>query len=304
MRWLGPAIVDGGLLTRRVHGVTGRVHSLKTTKSTSSAFNQDLSKDYLDLADTNKSEYNWPAMSLWAHKGMRAGEGKPVAPEQVADWGYNPLQFGGVNGTYFHPDAQAAVPLNEARGRLVSMLSSDAPAHFPVQAATAQTKFECWLEGTHEAVHGDNAVTCRKAFEDAMLLIYAPAEHAEAQPAPIPAAAQAPAPAAYIVFFDFDKSTLSPESREIIAGAAKAINAGSRAQIRIDGYTDTMGTVDYNMSLSDRRGNAVEAELVRDGIAEGDIGVEARGKSDLLVQTADEVREPKNRRATIELSVQ
>jgi OOP family OmpA-OmpF porin len=289
-------------------GYMGSPHdldSLNRHTPTGATFSQDLSKDYLDLADTNKDEYNWPIMSLWAHKGEEANHGNPVAPEQVADWSYSPLQLGGVNGTYFYPDPDAAVPLVEARGRLVAMLASDAPSRFPNWAATAQTKYDCWLEGTHEAVHGDNAVLCRKGFEDAMLLINAPAKQAQAEPVMAPTAAAATmAPAAYVVFFDFDKSALSPEARQIIGGAARAIKAGNNVQIKVDGFTDTMGTVPYNLKLSDRRGDAVQAELIRDGISQGNIVVDGMGKSDLLVQTADEVREPKNRRATIELTIQ
>jgi outer membrane protein OmpA-like peptidoglycan-associated protein len=286
-------------------GYMGSPHdldALNANKPTGPTFSQDLSKDYLDLADTNKSEYNWPIMSLWAHKGMEADRGNAVAPETVEGWSYGSLQLGGVNGTYFQPDSEAAVPLNNARGRLVTMLGSDAPTRFPQWAATAQTKFECWLEATHEALSPvEKAAECKKGFDDAMLLIYAPVKQAQAAPA---AAVVKMAPAAYVVFFDFDKSDLKPESRQIIAGAVKAINAGNVVRINVDGFTDTMGTTPYNIKLSDRRGDAVEAELVRDGIPSGNIAVEGLGKTDLLVQTADEVREPKNRRATIELTVQ
>jgi len=286
----------------------GSPHELDTLNANApsgTTFNQDLSKDYLDLAETNKSDYNWPLMSLWAHKGLQAENNNAVAPEVVADWSYNPLQIGGVNGTFFHPDPAAAVPLEEARGRLVVMLAGDAPARFPNWAATAQTKFDCWLEATHEAWEAQTLAACRKGFEDAMLLINTPAKQAAAAPTMATTSAVVKmAPAAYVVFFDFDKSDLKPEARRIIAGAVKAINAGNGVRIQIDGFTDTMGTVPYNIKLSDRRGDAVEQELIRDGVPAGMIAVDGKGKSDLLVQTADEVREPKNRRATIELTIQ
>ena len=112
------------------------------------------------------------------------------------------------------------------------------------------------------------------------------------------------APTNYLVFFDFDKSNLSPEARKIIATAAQAITAGHYSQIKITGHTDTVGTVQYNIKLSYRRADAVEQELVRDGVPAADIAVDGKGKSDLLVPTADGVREPKNRRAVIEFTAQ
>ncbi len=282
-------------------GSTFELDRLKTEAPTGSAFSQDLSKGYLALANTNRDEYNWPVMSLFAHKGLEAAHGGGVEPEHVEDWSYASLQLGGVNGTFFHPDAQAAVPLNEARGRLVAMLGSDAPTRFPEWAATAQTKFDCWLEATHEALDPiGKADVCRKGFEDAMTSING--QKVAAAPATAPAPAQpAITTSSYQVFFDFDKSNLSPEARRIIAGAAQAINAGAGIKVKVTGYTDTVGTVQYNVKLSFRRADAVEQELVRDGVAATNITVDGKGKSELLVQTPDGTREPKNRRATVEL---
>lgn len=282
-------------------GFDHELDRLKTAPPTGSAFSQDLSKDYLVLANTNRDEYNWPVMSLFAHKGMEAAHGAAVEPEHVEDWGYAGLQLGTVNGSFFQADAQAAVPLNEARGRLVAMLGSDAPNRFPEWAATAQTKFDCWLEATHEALDPiGKADACRKGFEDAMASINGQ------KMAAAPAAVPAPAPPAvatnsYQVFFDFDKSNLSPEARQIIASAAQAVNAGNGIKVKVTGYTDTVGTVPYNIKLSYRRADAVEQELVRDGVAAANISVDGKGKSELLVQTPDGTREPQNRRATVEL---
>jgi len=282
-------------------GHMGSVYELETlhaTPPTGTSFTQYLSKDYLELADTNKSEYNWPVMSLWAHKSLEAENGNAMPPEVVTDWSYGSLQLGGVNGTFFTPDSAAAPALEEARGRLMIVLGSDAPTVFPEWLAKAQTKFDCWLEATHEAISPqEKEAECKKGFDDAMA-----AMARKVAVAPAPAAAVATmAPTAYLVFFDFDRSDLKPEARKIIASAAQAIKAGHGIKIKITGYTDTMGTVPYNIKLSYRRGDAVEQELVRDGVTSSDISVDGKGKTDLLVQTGDEVREPKNRRASIEL---
>jgi outer membrane protein OmpA-like peptidoglycan-associated protein len=71
--------------------------------------------------------------------------------------------------------------------------------------------------------------------------------------------------------------------------------------IEVKGYTDLSGTAAYNQLLSVRRARSVEAELVRDGVAEGAISIHGFGESDPLVATAKGVREPQNRRVEIVL---
>jgi outer membrane protein OmpA-like peptidoglycan-associated protein len=57
--------------------------------------------------------------------------------------------------------------------------------------------------------------------------------------------------------------------------------------------------VQYNQALSRRRAETVAAELVRLGIAREEIVITALGESQPLVPTADDVREPQNRRVEI-----
>jgi len=282
-------------------GFDHEYNRLKTETASGSPFTQDLSKQYLVLAETNRDEYNWPVMSLYAHKGMQAAHGVALEPEHVGGWNYADNQPGGVNGTFFNPDASAAIPLKDSRVRLMAMLGSDAPNRFPEWAATAQTKFDCWNEATHEAIQPlEKAADCRKGFEDAMTSIMGTPMAA----APAPAAAVAAAVVAhnFQVFFDFDKSTITPDGARVVASAAQAMNAGHSVKIMVTGFTDTVGTAPYNMKLSYRRADAVERELIRDGVAANVISVDGKGKTDLLVQTGDGVREPQNRHGSIELS--
>lgn len=65
------------------------------------------------------------------------------------------------------------------------------------------------------------------------------------------------------------------------------------------GHTDTVGGVAYNQRLSERRARAVEDALVADGVPKDTIAARGVGKTDLMVPTADGVREPKNRRVEI-----
>ncbi len=118
-----------------------------------------------------------------------------------------------------------------------------------------------------------------------------------------PVAAPAPAPArSYLVFFDWDKATLSDRARQIVREAANASTRVRYTRIRVNGYTDTSGSVRYNMTLSLRRAQAVAAELVRDGVSRSAIVIRGYGESHLLVPTGPNVREPQNRRVEIVIS--
>jgi iron complex outermembrane receptor protein len=116
---------------------------------------------------------------------------------------------------------------------------------------------------------------------------------------PPPVQAPAPAPRSYLVFFDFNKSDLTPEALTIVDTAAKNAGSAKVTQLTVTGHTDTVGSDAYNMRLSRRRAESVAAELEKDGIASSEIEIVAKGKRDLLVPTKDGVREPQNRRVQI-----
>jgi outer membrane protein OmpA-like peptidoglycan-associated protein/outer membrane protein W len=121
-------------------------------------------------------------------------------------------------------------------------------------------------------------------------------------PAPAPMAAPAPAPAkTYLVFFDWDKASLTPRATQIIAQAASDSKTSNVTTLSVSGYTDTSGTPDYNQGLSERRAKAVAAQLVTDGVSESEIEIHAYGETHLLVPTGPGVREPQNRRVEIVL---
>jgi len=119
-------------------------------------------------------------------------------------------------------------------------------------------------------------------------------------PPPVPLAAPAPAAArSYLVFFDWDKATLTDRARQIIREAAANSTHVQYTRIEVNGHTDTSGTPDYNMGLSFRRANAVAGELMRNGVPRGAIAIRGFGQTLLLVPTGPGVREPQNRRVEI-----
>ena len=84
--------------------------------------------------------------------------------------------------------------------------------------------------------------------------------------------------------------------------AASAAKSGGSASVRIVGHTDSVGSNSYNQKLSECRANAAKTNLVGKGVSDGSISTSGKGETELTVQTGDGVKEPQNRRATIDLN--
>jgi OOP family OmpA-OmpF porin len=126
--------------------------------------------------------------------------------------------------------------------------------------------------------------------------------YVEAAPPPPPPAPMSAAPRQFIVFFGFNKYNLTSEALRVISEAVVAAKDTGSASVLITGHTDTVGSPQYNQQLSMRRSNAVKGEMVRQGVPTSAITSTGKGETELLVQTADGVKEPQNRRATIDLN--
>ena len=68
------------------------------------------------------------------------------------------------------------------------------------------------------------------------------------------------------IHFDFDKATLTEEAQVILKRNIQVLKANPKAKVRIAGYTSASGSESYNQKLSERRANAVEDYLIKEGI--------------------------------------
>jgi hypothetical protein len=135
----------------------------------------------------------------------------------------------------------------------------------------------------------------------AVLALVAPAAHA--QTAGDAAEPFMEAPGRYLVFFGLSKAALSAADRQVVADAVEEFRTTGSARIDVTGYTDTTGSADYNLRLSERRAEMVADELERRGVPASELVVIGRGEENLRIATADGVAEPGNRRVEIVFDV-
>ncbi len=103
----------------------------------------------------------------------------------------------------------------------------------------------------------------------------------------------------YIVFFDWDKSNITPEAATILDSAITAYGNCRNVPIMLAGHADRSGSAKYNVGLSARRNDSVQAYLTGHGVPASAITSQAFGESMPRVPTADGVRELQNRRVEI-----
>lgn len=107
------------------------------------------------------------------------------------------------------------------------------------------------------------------------------------------------APATFILYFLEGSDELTAESKVEMDDIFAELKRRPLPDIVVIGHTDTVGSMQYNDQLSLARAERMRAMLVERGIPAERIQARGRGERELLIPTADEVREPRNRRVEI-----
>ncbi|MBS7824775.1 OmpA family protein [Wohlfahrtiimonas chitiniclastica] len=102
-------------------------------------------------------------------------------------------------------------------------------------------------------------------------------------------------------FFDFDKAVLKPAGKaELNKLAAQIKQDGAKVRsISLAGYTDGIGSQQYNLGLSERRAKAVEAYLVENGVSPSIITTKGYGKENPIATNETAEGRAKNRRVDV-----
>jgi OOP family OmpA-OmpF porin len=261
-----------------------------------SPFTQALTQEYKSYSSSEDSLKDYPDALHFSRKGLATSRGEVVLPEPIADWN--------IREDYIHE-------LSTERERLISAFDRGARESNPQLTAHAQAKFDCWIEQQEEQWNQGAAPSCKNEYLAAMNELEAGLPPAAPPPAAPPAPTVAneynvnPAEpmkaenAMYLVFFDWDQSTLTASALNILDVVANEVKTNPPGTVVVVGHADTSGPSDYNDRLSMKRAEAVRDALVQRGVPANIIQTSARGENELLVPTPDNVREPSNRRVNI-----
>jgi peptidoglycan-associated lipoprotein len=99
------------------------------------------------------------------------------------------------------------------------------------------------------------------------------------------------------VYFDFDKYNLVDSAKQVLEYNARILKNNMNVIVKIEGHCDERGTVEYNLSLGDKRAAAAKDYLVGLGIKGDRIQTISYGKSRPAVMGSNEAAWAKNRRA-------
>jgi outer membrane protein OmpA-like peptidoglycan-associated protein len=104
------------------------------------------------------------------------------------------------------------------------------------------------------------------------------------------------------VLFDFNKYTLKPEARERLARISGIVLAYPDLKLQIEGYTDAIGSDDYNQTLSEKRAEAVRDYLVSSGVSMNNVAAQGMGKADPVADNSTAAGRKLNRRVEMIVS--
>ena len=99
-----------------------------------------------------------------------------------------------------------------------------------------------------------------------------------------------------IVYFDFDKSDIKAESRDMLRQKAELMKAYPSIRVRIEGNCDARGTQEYNLALGERRARAAYEYLVMLGVNPDQMEMISFGKERPAVEGTGPAVWAKNRR--------
>ena len=249
--------------------------SASSTTVTGDAYHRALYDGYIEHATYEQEEMmHYDSAIAHSRKAEQAARGETPSIAQPTDYGPQP--------------ADKIDELTQARAQLVAALDAGGAERDPEAAGKAQAFYDCWAEQQHENFQPRDIAYCRDGFYSNLNLI-------------APVAAETPEVQAIQadVLFEFDRAVVRDEFKPELDRIAQTMIADTSTQFLVWGFTDTVGTEEYNQGLSERRAEAVAAYLESQGVTRDRMVIRGFGETNLAVETPDETPEPRNRRVEI-----
>lgn len=246
-----------------------------------------LTQKYLEFSEEEAKSYDWTDSSYFAEKGLMAGYGQTVTPEEIMVWDV--------------PEDMKP-ELLAAREKLVELLSEEMRFNHPEKSAEAVFAFDCWLEELEESRYSPEMRLCQVAYYDAINAL----EFTQIEEETVEESASEEvenkeriATTAYLVYFGHNDTQFAAASKQVVQQVADEIKKSPVEEILIHGHTDRSGSTQYNLNLSEKRALSVLEALLELGVPRNILKYFAFGETDPAVPTEEGVKEPKNRRVEI-----
>jgi outer membrane protein OmpA-like peptidoglycan-associated protein len=252
--------------------ITDQLDATENMATQGSAFDKALHSEYMWVARQEHASGE-PADAVGAlmfnDRAATAGSGKQVDP-------FNPALV-----------AVNEPGIDDGYRRLVAALEGGGKEKAPADMAKAQAAFDCWV---FAACNGQKnmAETCKARFLEAIAAVEEALKPMMAPPA-----------TNFIAYFDWDKSNIRPDAAQVLNEVLRTTSEMEGSKVFATGYTDTSGSPQYNLGLSERRAVAVRDYLINGGLGSYRIFIDWRGEADPRVPTGPNVREQENRRVEI-----
>jgi outer membrane protein OmpA-like peptidoglycan-associated protein len=104
------------------------------------------------------------------------------------------------------------------------------------------------------------------------------------------------------VLFDFNKYTLKPDAQVKLAKVSGILLAYPNLKLQVEGYTDNIGTDEYNQKLSEQRAGSVREFLVAQSVPNAIISAQGYGKSNPIADNSMNAGRAQNRRVQLVVS--
>lgn len=259
------------------------VESARLTANSGSEYEKALQKEFADLAEVQKAQSDWDDVEFFAQKARAVAAAAQNATQPSA-YNSRPLQDS------FTPEAM------QMRAALMEKINAGAAKSSPAALAKMQVAgYECWLEEAQVGVRSTALDACRTAF-DAGLKSFETLKPAAPNAA---AAAVAPDATPFIVLFKPNSSVIDAVGASVIDAAAKAYGEKKPVTVIVTGHTDSVGSANSNIILSQKRAEVVAGALSKKGVSSSSMSLEAYGEEKPKVTNGDIADEAVNRRVEI-----
>lgn len=101
----------------------------------------------------------------------------------------------------------------------------------------------------------------------------------------------------FTVQFDYDKAAIKASEKKKLEQNAAWIKSRPKVKVQVEGHCDQRGSIEYNLSLGERRANAVKSALVGMGVPANRLSTISYGKERLVETGESDSAMAKNRRA-------